>query len=281
MHGADAHRPTASDPSCRRSPAPAASPPAGLCWWCRSGRSCCCTSQPEWDIESQAYPDPSDKPYNPYERPQPPPRPQPPQPPPRPQPYRPSVPSPTGQAHWAFALKAPGPGVNQFQRPSSKAYVITAGSSQPQEERDVHAWLDQQMMSGQRWDSCLLYSDQPPKDRPSNQPYSRGPKQCAHAKGVVLWSRSTGRVGWLVHSYPLWPDSCFAQELDSLPPIQDAQLKKGQSCVWLVLPIAQLEGVVRQLRHMQVRWPSGGSAAAGTVAWPGAARLGCSSLAYT
>lgn len=189
------------------------------------------------------YPDPSDKPDKPYE---------PPQPQPRPQPYRPA--GPAGPVRWAFALKAPGAGGNGAQR-SSKAYVMTAGSSQPWETPDIYAWLHEQMMSGQRWDSCLLYSDQPPEDRPSNQPYSRGANVCAHAKGVVLWSRSTGRVGWLVHSFPRWPDSYFAQSPMDLPPIRGEQLTKGQSSIWLVLPISQLEGVVRQLRHMQVRWP--------------------------
>ena len=120
-------RPSAAAAHSRLPPiAPA--PPAGL-WCCCRRRGGCCASSHMHDIEAPQpaymYEDPPDK----YEEPHFPATPQPQAYTPAPaQQYHPA--GHAGLAHWAFALKAPGPGAAQFQKPTSEAFVMTARCSQ-------------------------------------------------------------------------------------------------------------------------------------------------------
>jgi hypothetical protein len=85
-------------------------------------------------------------------------------------------------------------------------------------------------------------------------------KTCGHTKGVVLWD---GRlVGWLVHSVPKWPchDTRSPSGVGSrgLSEIEDSQIQKAQSFIWVALPAAALPTVLRQVEHMQVGAQTGG-----------------------
>lgn len=78
---------------------------------------------------------------------------------------------------------------------------------------------------------------------------------CGHCKGIVLWDRRW--VGWLVHSLPCWPcqDHSAPSGCATLSPVQPQQTDRGQSFLWVQLPVQLLPEVLAQVQHMQVRGP--------------------------
>lgn len=85
---------------------------------------------------------------------------------------------------------------------------------------------------------------------------------CGHCKGVVVWDRRC--VGWLVHSLPCWPchDRSAPSGCAALSSVQPQQTDRGQSFLWVQLPVQALSEVLMQVLHMQVggwagRWAPG------------------------
>lgn len=84
----------------------------------------------------------------------------------------------------------------------------------------------------------IVYNDETPLKTNSNG---------AHAKGILAWNKTT--IVWLIHSVPKFPKEFNGT--DSFPDIDPAELKYGQSFLFLKLGIEHLEHILKQLFIMQ------------------------------
>jgi hypothetical protein len=70
----------------------------------------------------------------------------------------------------------------------------------------------------------VCYNDAPP----ANDCNAKTNTDFGHCKGILAWSKD--RLGWLVHSVPLWPEK-FSNE--AVSPLVDSGIRCGQSFLWL------------------------------------------------
>lgn len=123
-----------------------------------------------------------------------------------------------------------------------------------EEHDDINKWISQCFSkTSQRWTHSILYNDQLP---PHFKEYFefRGLDNNGHSKGILTWNNK--KIGWLIHSIPQYPATSTLINTDYeyvFPPINDGQLRMGQTAVYLEFDICYKESIISQLGIMNVQ----------------------------